>query len=88
MPRVSTWGQSTAVSGYASDVGDDLVYVRAEIGGSTLFTGNGRCKLRTWDAYRRVYNIRYYDGPAFSAQIHVDRNNQTIWVGPAGIRKN
>jgi hypothetical protein len=88
MPRVTTFGQSTGVSDYRSDIGDDLVYIRAEIGGQTQFVGNGRCKLRYWDAYNRVYKIKYYDGPAFSQTIYVDRNNQTVWVGPGGIRKN
>ena len=78
-PRVSIWGNVTS---YASDSGDDVVYMRADVGSTSNFVGQGVCRKRV--------NGRTVEYPAsaVSWNVKVDRNNQTIFIGPNGVWKN
>ena len=60
------------------DSGDDLVYGRVRLFENQAVTAQGLC-----------YNgSRSYWGPASQQTIRPTRNNQTWWVGPAGVWHN
>lgn len=73
--NVSTWG---SVTDYRADAGDDMVYISTALNESTTVVANGLC-----------YNGKNtYWGPAVSVNIRATRQNQTFWIGPAGVRNN
>lgn len=74
--QVSTF--SPAVGDYRSDGGDDLVYIQAAKDTDTTVVARGLC-----------YNgTKTYWGANVSQTIRANRNGQTWWVGPNGVRRN
>jgi len=73
--NVSTWG---SVTDCRADGGDDLVYIGAAMNENTTVVARGLC-----------YNGQNTQwGPAVSVNIRATRQNQTFWIGPAGVRNN
>jgi hypothetical protein len=60
------------------DFGDDLVYARVRMNEDQTVVAQGLC----------YQGSRTYWGPASSNTIHPTRQNQTWWVGPAGVSHN
>ena len=60
------------------DYGDDLVYGKVRLGANQTMSYNLQCKR-----YGRV--VGYHAGQAV---IRPSRSNQTVWMGPGGVRYN
>jgi hypothetical protein len=76
VPEVTAWFGGD--SSYASDSGDDLVWIRVGANMDTTIVASGLC-----------YNgTRSWPAAASSNTIHATRTGQTWWVGPAGTRHN
>lgn len=60
------------------DYGDDLVYAKVRMNENQTVVAQGQC----------VSGSRTYWGPASSNTIRPTRQNQTWWVGPAGVNHN
>lgn len=82
------WGSNGSVTGLLVSVGntwsttswyrgDDLVYARVRLGESQQVS---------YTAYCNKWPGSYQPGVA--QMIRPTRNNQTVWVGPAGVRYN
>jgi hypothetical protein len=76
LPEVTAWFGGD--SSYASDYGDDLVWIRVGANTNTTIVASGLCYngTRSWPA-AASYNT-----------IHATRTGQTWWVGPYGTRRN
>jgi len=81
------WGDAGKVTGMFAgtdnwstggfDWGDDLVYARVRLGEYQSINYQAFCNK--WPGYWQ---------PGVAQMIRPTRNNQTVWVGPAGVRYN
>ena len=60
------------------DTGDDLVYAKVRLNSNQQVSYTLLCKK----------GLKTYYQPGFANTIKPTRNNQTVWVGPAGVRYN
>ena len=76
-------GINAAVDGMWSggDWGDDLVYPRVRLNDWNTISAQNFC--RQWGRPGGGYWA-----PATSTRFYPTRNNQTVWVGPAGWQRN
>ena len=71
---------SNSTSGYSSDFGDDLAYLRVGLNESVNLIGQGVCY--------KSGKPPQYNTPVVNVFIRPTRHGQTFWVGPGGVRNN
>ena len=71
---------SSSTSGYSSDFGDDLAYLRVGINESVNLIGQGICY--------KSGRPPQYNTPVVNVFIRPARHGQTFWIGPGGVRSN
>ncbi|MFI5843857.1 hypothetical protein ACIA8K_29575 [Catenuloplanes sp. NPDC051500] len=71
---------SGSTSGYSSDSGDDLAYLRVGINESVQLVGQGICF--------KSGRPPQYNTPVVNVVVRPTRHGQTFWVGPGGVRSN
>jgi hypothetical protein len=71
---------SNTTSGYSSDFGDDLAYLRVGLNESVNLIGQGICYKSS--------RPPQYNTPVVNVWVRPTRHGQTFWVGPGGVRNN
>lgn len=74
----------TWTTGGKFDWGDDLVYAKVNLGRYQEFSAQLWCAKSPGKSKPERFNVSH----AVTASIRATRNNQTVWIGPNGVRYN